>query len=196
VLAAVRPTAARASLAMVAVTVLVAAAPLLVRSALGLRVGSVLLVIPSVAAGAAVGWATDDPGREVLGSLPVPSSLRTSIRFAAAALVSSAGLFATVAIAAAGPGLPAGQGARIPEALAAGALACGLGLVATRRGEPATGPVAVTAGFGAVAVIGVLAIRWPRLFPSFDAGPVHDRWWLVATVGGGVALWAGRDPGR
>ena len=196
VVAALRPTAARAGLGMVALTVLIAGAPLLVRSALGRPSGSVLLVIAAVAAGAAVGWASDDPGRDLLGALPVPSSLRASIRVAAAALVSAAALLVTVALASAGPGIPAGQRARVPEAVAAGALACGVGLVATRRGEPATGPVAVLAGFGSVAVVGGLAIRWPTILPSLDGGPVHDRWWLLATLGGAVAVWAARDPAR
>lgn len=196
VLASVRPTAARAGLAMVGVTVLIAGVPVLVRSALGRPVSSSLLVLAAVATGAALGWAADDPSRELLGSLPFPSSLRTSIRVAAAALVGAAGLVLVLGAASVGPGLPAEMSARIPEALAAGAIACGAGLVAGRRGETATGGMAVVAGVAGVAVIGTLAMRWPRLLPSFDAGPVHDRWWLVVTVGGAVAVWAGRDPAR
>jgi hypothetical protein len=196
VLAAIRPTAARAGLAMVAITVVLASAPALVRSAGSRPVSSVLLVLAAVAAGAAVGWAADDPGRELLGSLPVPSSVRTAIRFTAAAVVSTAALVTTLVVASNGAGASTGQGARVPEALAAAALAAGFGLTATRRGEPATGPLAVIAGFGGVAVVGILAVRWPSVLPSFDPGPVHGRWWVLVVAGAALAVWAARDPGH
>ena len=195
-MAALAPTVRRARPAMVAVTCALGCVPALIRSADARPASSLPLVLAFVAAGSAVGWAAEDPGRELLGSLPVRSSTRTVVRIACAALVAVAAVVITTTVFALGPGIVGGPAVRVPEAVAAGALALAVGLRLTRQGEVHPGGVAVTVGLGGTAVVAMVAYRWPALLPSFEPGPVHDRWWAVAALAAGLAAWAARDPGR
>ena len=155
------------------------------------------LVVAFVAAGSAVGWAAEDPGRELLGSLPVRSPTRAVARIACAVLVAVAAVVITTTVFALGPGIVGGPAVRVPEAVAAGARSRSpSGSGSTRQGEVHPGGVAVAVGLGGTAVVAMVAFRWPALLPSFEPGPVHDRWWAVAALAAGLAAWAGRDPGR
>jgi hypothetical protein len=95
-----------------------------------------------------------------------------------------------------GPGLPAGVGDRLPEAAAAAAAALALAFVLARRGERGSGAAGVAGGLVLPAFVSAMAFRWPRALPSFDAGPIHHRWWLAVLAGALVVARAGRDPGR
>jgi hypothetical protein len=143
-----------------------------------------------------VGWAVDDPAAELMGSLPVSSPVRTSLRVGLAAFLSIIGAVLIAIAVAVGPGLPPDFGDRLAETAAAAAVSLGVGLVAARRGEPATGPVGVTTGVLAVGLVAALAVRWPAILPALASGPTHDRWWLLAALGVAVAAYAARDPGR
>jgi hypothetical protein len=196
VLAAVAPTARVARLGPAALTMALAAVPSVVAVARGDTVVSTPLIVAGLLAGATLAWAVEDQAAELLGSMPVSSPVRTSLRVGLVSLVSMIGAALIALLVAIGPGLPPDVGDRLAETAAAAAAALGVGLVASRRGERAAGPVGVTAGVLVVGVIAALAVRWPRILPALGAGPIHDRWWLLALASIAVAAHAGRDPGR
>jgi len=196
VLAAVAPTARVAHLGAAALTVALAAVPSVVAVARGDSVVSTPLIMAGLLVGATLAWAVEDQAAELLASLPVSSPVRTSLRVGLVALVSMIGAALIAVVVAIGPGLPPDLGGRLAETAAAAAAALGVGLVASRRGERAAGPVGVTAGVLIVGVVAALAVRWPTILPALAAGPIHDRWWLLALAGIAVAAHAGRDPGR
>jgi hypothetical protein len=196
VLAAVAPTARVAQLGPAALTVALAAVPSVVAVARGDAVVSTPLIMAGLLAGATLAWAVEDQAAELLGSLPVASPVRTSLRVGLVALVSIIGAALIALVVAIGPGLPPHLGDRLPESAAAAAAALGVGLVAFRRGERGAGPVGVTAGVLTVGVVAALAMRWPSILPALAAGPTHDRWWILALAGIAIAAHAGRDPGR
>jgi hypothetical protein len=196
VLAAVGPTARVAHLGPAALTVALAAVPAVVAVARGDAVVSAPLILAGLLAGATLAWAVEDQAAELLASFPVASPVRTSLRVGLVALVSIIGAALIALVVASGPGLPPDVGDRLAETAAAAAAAISVGLVASRRGERAAGPVGVTAGVLIVGVVATLAVRWPTTLPALAAGPVHDRWWIVALAGIAVAAHAGRDPGH
>lgn len=195
VLAAVGPTARVAHLGSAALTVAVAAVPVLVTLARGEDV-STPLILAALFAGAALAWAVDDQAADLMGSLPVSSPVRASLRVGLVASVSIIGALLIAIAVAVGPGLPPDFGDRLAETAAAAAVSLGVGLVAARRGERATGPVGLTAGVLGVGLIAALSVRWPTVLPALAAGSTHVRWWLLAAVGVVTAAYAGRDPGR
>lgn len=192
---AVGPTALVCSPGLVALTVALAALPALVTLCIGGRGYEVSLVLAVVVGGASLGWAVDDPAAELLASMPIGAPARAVVRIGAAALVAGAVVGVVLAAVAIGPGLPPRVTDREPEAAAAAALALAVGLVAARRGERAAGAGAVTAGVIGTAFVAGLSAKLSQL-PSFTAGPLHGRWWLMALGGMTVALHAGRDPAR
>ena len=196
VLAAVAPTARVAQLGPAALTIALAAVPSVVAVARGDAVVLAPLIMAGLLAGATLAWAVEDQAAELLASMPVSSPVRTSLRVGLVALVSIIGAALIALFVAIGPGLPPDLTDRLPETAAAAAAALSVGLVASRRGERAAGPVGVTAGVLTVGVVAALAVRWPAILPSLAAGPTHDRWWILALAGIAVAAHAGRDPGR
>jgi hypothetical protein len=195
-LAAVGPTARVAYLGSTALTVGAAAVPVLVMTLRPDPSMSAPLLVVCLVGGAALGWAADDPAAEVLTSLPVPSAMRTVLRVLSVGLIAGTGVGLSILVVAAGPGLPPDLSARVAEVAAAGMLALAVGLVASRRGDRGVGPVGVTAGVLGAALVAALAHRWPSWLPTFQPGPTHTRWWLVAALAAAVAIRAGRDPGR
>jgi len=196
VLAAVAPTARVAHLGAAGLTIALAAVPAVIAVARGDTVVSAPLIAAGLLAGATLGWAVDDQAAELLASMPVASPVRTSLRVGLVALVSIIGAFLIALVVALGPGLPPGLGDRLPESAAAAGTALGVGLVASRRGERAAGPVGVTAGLLTVGLVAALAMRWPATLPALAAGPTHGRWWILALAALAVAVHAGRDPGH
>ena len=189
------PTARVAHPGLVALTVGLAGLPALLTMALDGTDLSAPLVLACLVAGAALGWAVDDAGAELMASTPIGSPVRALFRVGAAAIVAGVGLALLFGMVAIGPGLPRDIGDRGSEAAAAGAAALAFGLLAARRGERAAGWAAVTAGVLSTALVAGLSFRFNQL-PSFWAGPHHSRWWLMAIVAVVVALHAGRDPAR
>lgn len=196
VLVAAAPTARVAHVGPAALTAALALTPVLVTLARGGTNLGTPLVVAGLASGAVLGWATEDPAAEVLASMPVSNPIRAGLRLVVVATVAVLGLAAGALAVALGPGLPMDRWDRVPEALAAATIAIALGFVLVRRGERGAGPTSVTAGFLGTALIGGLALRWPTLFPALIAGPIHDRWWIVAVLAAAVAVRAGRDPAR
>lgn len=192
---ALAPTARVAHLGPATLTVVLAAVPTLVTALRGDPAGGPV-VLAMLAAGAALGWAVEEPPGDLLVPLPVPSPVRTTLRVGLVAGVAVVGAALTVLVAAVGPGAPPGLRDRPAEAVAAAGVALAVGLVAVRRGGRGTGPVGVTAGIAGPPTIAALAVRWPAVLPSFATGPFHHRWWILAVVGVAVAAHAGRDPGR
>lgn len=195
VIAAIGPTARVAHLSPAALTVALAAVPVVVTLARGEDV-STPLVLAGLFAGAALSWAVDDQAADLMGSLPVSSPVRTSLRVGLVASLSVVGVLLIALVIAIGPGLPTDIGDRLAETAAAAGVSLAVGLMAARRGERATGPVGVTAGVLVVGLIAALSMRWPATLPALAAGSTHNRWWLLATAGVAVAAHAGRDPGR
>lgn len=195
-IAAVAPTARVAHLGAAGATLAFAAVPALVTATRGVQAVSTPLIIACLAAGAALGWAVDDPAADLLGSMPVSSSKRAGLRVLLVAGLTLVAMAVTGLVVALGPGLPADRGDRLSESAAAAALALAVGLVAARRGEHAAGAAAVTAGVLGTGLVAALAFRWPTVLPAFAPGPTHWRWWVLAAVGVAVAARAGRDPGR
>lgn len=187
------PTARLAHPGLVLLTVGLAAVPAILTLALGGNDLFAPLVVAGVVSGAALGWAVDDPAAELLASTPAGTPVRTLVRVGSAGLVAGAGFGAVLAGVAVGPGLPPLVGDRWPEATAAAATALAAGLLAARRGEPAAGAGAVTAGVLATVFVAGLSLKLKEL-PSFLAGPHHARWWLAALLAVAVAIHAGRDP--
>ncbi|MGH3475130.1 MAG: hypothetical protein ACRDOT_09490 [Aeromicrobium sp.] len=196
VAAALAPTARVSRLGPAALTVLLGAAPLLVTLARGRAVGTTSVVALALAAGAALGWAVDDPAAETLDALPVPTTTRRMLRMlgvaTVAAVVAGLGLVALIVV----DELPGESFGLLPETSAAAALALAVGLVAVRRGERTPSPIAVAGGVLAVLVVAGLALRWPTIVPALGGGAVHGRWWLIVGAALVVAVRAGRDPGR
>jgi hypothetical protein len=196
VLVAAAPTARVAHLGPAALTATLALTPVLVTLARGGTDLGTPLIVAGLASGAVLGWATEDPAADVLASMPVSNPIRAALRLVFVATVALLGLTTGALAMALGPGLPMDRGDRVPEGLAAATIALAIGFVLARRGERGAGPASVTAGFLLTAFIGGLALRWPDVFPAFFAGPIHDRWWIIALVPAAVAVRAGRDPAR
>jgi len=196
VLVAAAPTARVAHLGPAAITMALAMLPLVVTVARGGTDVSLALILTGLAGGAVVGWATEDAAADVLASMPVSPPIRAALRLSFVGTVGVTGVVTAGLVAALGPGLPSDRGDRLPEGLAAAAIATAIGFVLARRGERGSGPVSVTAGLLGTAFVAALAFRWPSLLPSFMGGPIHERWWIIAVVGSVVALRAGRDPAR
>lgn len=195
VIAAVGPTARVAHLGPSALTVALAAVPVVVTLARGQDV-STPLIVAGLFAGAALAWAVDDPAADLMGSMPVSSPVRTTLRIGLVASLSVIGAMLVAIAVAVGPGLPPDFGDRLAETAAAAAVSLGIGLAAARRGERATGPVGLTAGVLSVGLVAALSVRWPTTLPALAPGPIHGRWWFLAGLGVAVAAYAGRDPGR
>ena len=116
VLAGVVPTARVAHLGPAALTVALAAVPAIVTVARGDAVVSAPLIVTFLVAGAALGWATEDPARDLLSSLPVSSPIRMTLRL---------GLVAAVAMAVGLVAARRGERRAGPVAVTAGILGAG-----------------------------------------------------------------------
>jgi hypothetical protein len=192
----VPPTARAAHLGSAALTVALAGLPAVVTVVRGgTDVGAALLVL-ALGTGASLGWAADDPTGEILAATPVSAPVRAALRTVSVAAV--AGLVAAVAVAVvvAGPGLPPDVVDRLPEAATAAAVALAAAFAVVRRGERSVGAGGVAVGLLLPGLVVALHMRWPSTFPSFEAGPVHTRWWLLAAAALVVTLRVARDPGR
>jgi hypothetical protein len=196
VLAAARPTARTAHLGPAGLTVLLGAVPAVVAVLRGATSVSGPVIAATLTAGAALGWAAEDPSAEVLAPLPVPPPVRTALRALSVVAVAVALSLLLAGAVALGPGLPVDLRQRAVEAVVAALSALALGTTLSRRGERAAGATGVTAGVLLPLVVVALAFRWPRVLPSFSAGPAHDRWWLAAAALTGALAWAARDPAR
>ena len=195
-LAALGPTSRVAHLGAAGGTAMLATIPPVVAVAKGGSGAGPALILCCVVAGATLGWAAEDPAGHLLAAMPVPSPTRTALRALMVALVAVAGAALGIGVVVLGPGLPPDLRDRVPEAVAAGAIALAVGLVVVRRGERGGGPAGVTAGVLGTGLIAALAVRWPAVLPTFAAGAAHARWWLVAALALVVVARAGRDPGR
>jgi hypothetical protein len=196
ILAAVRPTARTAHLGPAGLTVLFGAVPAVVALARGASSVSTPAIAAALTAGAALGWAAEDPSAEVLAPLPVPPSVRTALRAGSVVAVALGLSLLLAGVVALGPGLPVDLPQRGVEAIVAALAALALGAALSRQGDRAAGASGVTAGVLLPLVVVALAYRWPRVLPSFSAGPVHDRWWLAVAVLAVLLAWAARDPAR
>jgi hypothetical protein len=195
-LATLRPTARVSHLGRTGTTVTLGTLPAVYAALRGGTIASLPLVIACLVAGAALGWATDDPAAELLASMPVSTATRSALRVAFATVTAAAAIGLMLLAVVVGPGVPSHQADRLPEAAAAAAIALAFGLVGARRGEQLAGPAGVTAGIVGTAFVAALAFRWPTLLPALETGPTHTRWWLIAAAAAILALHAGRDPGR
>ena len=190
------PTAKVAHVGSIAATVALAGLPAVVTVARGgtdLTMGVVLIAL---GAGASLAWAADDDTGESLLAMPVSGPARAALRVLTATLVAGLVLTATLVIVAVGPGLPPDLADRMPEGVAAAAIALAVAFGAARRGERGVGAVGAIAGLLVPAVVAGLAFKWPAFFPTFGAGDPHARWWLFALAGALLAARSGRDAGR
>lgn len=183
-------------LSRVGLTVAVGGVPLAVHVATDGPPSRLPVAMLAVAAGAAVGWAVDDPAAELFGACPTGSPRRTQLRVLLAAATAAVAFFVVAGTAATLDDAALIEGARLPEGVAAAAAALAAGLLVWRRGEPLGGATAVCAGFIAPFVITALSVRWPAAPPTLAAATPHDQWWLVAAAAAAIAVHAGRDPGR
>ena len=192
---ALAPTARDSRLDLAALTVALAAIPAIVAV---IRDGppSVPLTIATLAAGSSLAWAADDPGGGMLATAPISTPLRTLLRVVCVAAVAVVGTVVTIALLRAGSEPLSDRWSRLPEAAAAAGIALAVSLAAVRRGDQQAAPMGLAAGIIGTGSISVLAFRFPDLLPSLFPGPTHDRWWIVAAAGFGVAIYAGRDPAR
>lgn len=195
VLAALAPTARVSHLGLAALTVTLAGLPAVATVADGTG-ASGTLIAAGLLGGATLGWAVEDPAAELLTPLPVSSPMRTTMRVLFVAAVATIGTALTFLVVAVGPGLPPDRGDRLPEAAAAAAIALVVGLIAARRGERGAGPAAVTAGVIGPGLVATLSGRWPNVFPTFEPGPTHTHWWILAAIATTLAAHTARDPAR
>lgn len=196
VVAAAWPTARVSHLGSAGVTVLLGTLPTAVTLVRGGSLGGPQAVVLGLAAGAALGWAGEDPCAEVLAPLPVATPTRTSLRGLALLCVAAVVVSLLGVVVALGPGLPADLPDRVPEMLTAGAAALGLSLYVNRRGTTGAGATGVAAGLLVPGFVSAMAYRWPDVLPSFMQGGAHRRWWLLAAALGAIVVWVGRDPAR
>ncbi len=182
-------------LGRVAFTVAVGGVPLAAHVVNDGTTSSLPVAVLVVAAGAAVGWAVDDPAAETLGACPIGSPRRTRLRVLEATVTAVVAVVAVTGTATVIGDVILLETARLPEGVAAGAMALAAGLIAWRRGDPLAGVPAVCTGCVAPFVITGLGIRLPATFPTLAAATPHDRWWVVAATAAAVAMHAGRDPG-
>lgn len=194
--AALWPTARVAGMGPAMLTVVLGVAPGVFAVVRGDAIGDTAMIMASLAAGAAVGWAVEDPVGEMFAALPIPPSGRLLMRISSVAVLVTALMVLFLGAAAIAGDLPADLADRAPEAAASASFALASGLYAGRRGGRAVAAAAVTAGVLGVAVIGGLAMRWPALLPALRSSPVHGRWWLLALAALAIAVWSGRDTGR
>lgn len=191
-----RPSVRHVGLGRVALTVAVGGAPLAAHVVTSGATSGLPLAVVAVAAGAAVGWAVDDPAAELFGACPIGSPRRTQLRVLLAAATAAVAFLLVAATAGVVDHSVVVAFARLPEGVAAGAIALATGLIAWRRGEPAGAASAVSVGFISPFVITALGVRWPAVFPTLAAATPHHRWWLLAAAAAAVALHMGSDPGR
>lgn len=149
-----------------------------------------------VAGGALLGFAFDDPAQRTLNACAHGRTARRSMRMLLVAAL-LAGCWSVVVIAVEARGADLGPVSdRLPEAIAAAALASAFAAVGLRNGV-------ATPGFGA-AVIAVLAmtastgmslwssqLRWLPQVANPDHAP---RWWITAAFAAAAAVWWARDP--
>lgn len=190
------PTAKVAHVGSIAATVALAGVPAVVTVARGGTDLSMGIVLIALGAGASLAWAADDDTGESLLAMPVSAPARAALRVLTAILVAGIALTATLVVVAVGPGLPPDLADRTPEGLAAAAVALAVAFGAARRGERAVGALGAIAGLLVPAVIAGLAFKWPSSFPTFGAGDLHARWWLIALAGAVLAARSGRDPAQ
>lgn len=191
---AVWPTAKVSHLGSTGATVALAALPVMMTVARGGTEPGAAVVLLVLGTGASLAWAVDDPGHDSLAAMPVSAPVRATVRVLAAAAVAALVLAATLGVVAAGPGLPSDLADRVPEGVAAGAVGLAVAFGAARRGEKTVGATGVIVGLLVPAVVAGLGFRWPASFPTFGAGELHTRWWLVAAAGLVVVMRSGRDP--
>ncbi|MCZ7528923.1 MAG: hypothetical protein M5U31_00400 [Acidimicrobiia bacterium] len=192
--AAVPPTTRVAHVGMGAATVGLAGLPALVTVARGGTDLSVPIVLLALGTGASLAWGADDPAEDLLAPNPVSSPVRATIRVLAVAIAAALVCCAVLGVVAVGPGLPPDLLDRAPELAAAAALALAVAFGAARHGERIAGPSGVLAGLTGPLFIAALAVRWPTLFPTVTAGPLHNRWWIVVVAGALVTIRSARDP--
>lgn len=192
--ATVRPSVRVAPLGSAAATAALAALPAwltVVRGGTDLHGATVLLALGT---GAGLAWAVGDVTVDPPPSMPVSLPARSLIRIAAVAAVGSLVCALTCGLIALGPGLPSDLAGRVPEGAAAAAVALAVAFGTSRRGDPNAGASGLMGGLIVSAAVAGLSVRWPRVFPTFVEGPVHDRWWLLVMVGLVIAVRSGRDP--
>jgi hypothetical protein len=149
-----------------------------------------------VAGGSLLGFAFDDPAQRTLNAC---ARGRTARRWARMALVAMllAGCWVVVVVAVEAGGAELGRVSdRLPEVIAAAALAAAFAAVGLRNGV-------ATPGFGA-ALIAVLGMTMSTGLSSWSsrlrwlpqvANPDHAaRWWITAAIAAGAAGWWARDP--
>jgi hypothetical protein len=155
---------------------------------------SALLAV--VAGGSLLGFAFDDPAQRTLNACALGRTARRVARMLLVAVL-LAGSWAIVVAAVAVRNADLGRVSdRLPEVVAAAALASAFAAVGLRNGV-------VTPGFGA-ALITVLTMAmstgmsfWSsrlRWLPQV-ANPTHaTRWWITAAIAAAAACWWARDP--
>jgi hypothetical protein len=192
---ALPPTASVTPTGLACLMAGLAAVPAAVSAVRDKPVPALALVLFAVVSGAALAWAAEDPAAELLSSMPIGTPIRTATRV----VLVTGGIEIVVAtaiwLADARVGVHVGQVDHVPEAAAAAAVALAAGVLAARRGDRAAAQTGLVCGLLLTLAIGVLAQRWPHVFPGFTSGATHARWWVVTSAGAAVALLGSRDPG-
>jgi hypothetical protein len=153
-------------------------------------------MLASVAGGALLGFAFDDPAQRTLNACARGRTARRWARMVLVAMLLSS-CWAVVVVAVEARGAELGRVSdRLPEVIAAAALASAFAAVGLRNGM-------TTPGFGA-ALIAVLAMTVSTGMSSWSsrlrwlpqvANPDHaTRWWITAAIAAGAAGWWARDP--
>ncbi len=153
-------------------------------------------MLTAVAGGSLVGFAFDDPAQRTLNACALGRTARLWARmlFVVALL---AGCWAVVVVVVQARSADLGRVSdRLPEVIAAAALASAFAAVGLRNGV-------TTPGFGAalIAVLGMTVSSGMSLWSSRlrwlpqVANPAHaTRWWVTAAVAAALAGWWARDP--
>lgn len=155
---------------------------------------SALLAV--VAGGSLIAFAFDDPAESALNSCTLGRTARRRARMLLVAAL-LAGCWAVVVVVVEANGAELGRVSdRIPEVIAAAAVASAIAAVGLRHGMTKPGFGAALAAVCALAVsTGMSAwssrLRWlPQI-----ANPAHaNRWWATAGLAAVVAGWCARDP--
>lgn len=175
--------------------VLLASVPVVATVALGGSDLTGAVVAATLLGGSLAGFAADDPAAPVLEASPttlLARRLHHLVALLAYAAVLGLVVAALVSLKHDGPPILLVERAR--EATAAGGLAVAAATwLARRTGERRPGSIGLLAGLLGPLFVSALAFRVTGL-PAVSLPQDASRWWWVAGISWGAALWWSRDP--
>ena len=154
------------------------------------------LVAAAVVGATAAGFAVDDAAGETLAASPTSLGRRRALRLGSLILSTGAVWAALIVVASLQGSIPSSTlEDRLAEATAVAGIALATAGWTHRREATSAALVGALGGGLAVLLLTSLAQRFSGI-PALMTTTHHDRWWYVAALAWGIALWTWRDPAR